>query len=107
MPIVGRSWAKKEANFSDEKGSVNRGCRDKSGVIGPLLTGAEMSDDTAIADDELGMIQSRFLTPFTPVYRCWKYTQKVSLCLTFRPARRDFLMANIGQEVVPCQADRA
>jgi hypothetical protein len=31
---------------------VDRGCRDMSGVIGPLLQGAEVSDDQGIADDE-------------------------------------------------------
>ena len=32
---------------------MDRGCRDISGVIGPLLEGAEVSDDGGIADDEL------------------------------------------------------
>jgi hypothetical protein len=36
--------------------SVNRGCRDMTGVIGPRLEGAEVSDDTAIADDEQRML---------------------------------------------------
>ena len=31
---------------------MDRGCRDISGVIGPLLEGAEVSDDGGIADDE-------------------------------------------------------
>ena len=43
----------------------------------------------------------------TPVDIRSKYVQEVSLCLTFRSARRDFPTANLGQEVVPCQADRA
>ena len=31
---------------------MDRGCRDISGVIGPLAEGAEVSDDGRIADDE-------------------------------------------------------
>jgi hypothetical protein len=52
-----------------------------SGVIGALLEGAEMGDDTAIADDELRTLMAPFATPFTPVCRCWKHAKKpATLC---------------------------
>ena len=35
---------------------MDRGCRDISGVIGPLAEGAEVSDDGRIADDESSRI---------------------------------------------------
>jgi hypothetical protein len=38
--------------LESQKESLDRGCRDISGVIGPLAEGAEVSDDGRIADDE-------------------------------------------------------
>src|SRR5205823_171222 len=53
---------KKEANFSDEEKSVNRGCRDTACVIGPLLEGANVSNEgdcrRQVADVDVALPQA-------------------------------------------------
>src|SRR5947208_2047892 len=68
--------------LGSQKESLDRGCRDISGVIGPLAEGAEVSDDGRIADDESRMLVSRFSTPFTPCTNAgitWKKSHFVPL----------------------------
>ena len=84
---------------------MNRGCRDMSGVISPLLTGAEKSDDTAIGDDGLRMLQSRFLTPFTPVYGCLKCIPKTATSAILRGLRRGVQAAKLAQQAVAALRD--
>jgi GNAT superfamily N-acetyltransferase len=70
---------------------VDRGCRDISGVLRPLLEGAEMSDDGRIADDESSRragIGVAFLHAVYTMYKRWNYAEKVSLSPTFRDVRR-------------------
>jgi hypothetical protein len=78
--------------------SVNRGCRDMSGVIGPFLDGAEVGNAGRIVNDELRILMSHFPTSFTLVYGCLKSTPKTAIsaslgdlwraCLTARLARQ-------------------
>jgi hypothetical protein len=55
-----------------------------SDVIRPLVNGAEMSDDSAIADDERWTLTPLFRTPFTLLDRCSKNLPKTAIFAIFR-----------------------
>ncbi len=72
---------------------MNRGCREMSSVIGPLLDREEASDYGGIADDESRMVMamSRLPTLFTPVYGCSKNTLKTAISVLGNSRRRTCL----------------
>ena len=76
------------------------GCRDISRVIGPLLEGAEMSDDTAIADDKQRMLTSSLPAPFPRVYRCSKNTPKTAISATFQHVLGGLQTARLARQHV-------
>ena len=77
------------------------GCRDISGVIGPFLEGAEMSDDGGHCRRRVhGLLMSCFPTPFTLVYRCSKNTPKTAISATFRDLRRGLQAGRLARQHV-------
>ena len=56
---------------------MDRGCREISDVIRPLLEGAEMSDDGGDCRRRVPEVDVALPAPFTPVYRCSKKLEKL------------------------------
>jgi hypothetical protein len=79
---------------------VDRGCRDISGVIRPLLEGAEMSDDGGDCRRPVTEVDVALPTPFTPVYRCSKYTRKTAILAIFRDLRRGLQAGMLARQHV-------
>jgi hypothetical protein len=74
--------------LGSQKESLDRGCRDISGVVGPLAEGAEVSDDGRIADSGSERLVSRLATSFALLYKRWNYVEKAPLFATFQDVRR-------------------
>jgi hypothetical protein len=74
--------------LGSQKESPDRGCRDIYRTIGLLAERAEVSDDGRIADIGSGRLVSRFVTPFTLLYKRWNYVEKAPFFATFQDVRR-------------------
>ena len=78
---------------------MNCGCRDMAGVIGPLLEGAEVSDE-GIADDESADALVALPHAVYTSVQMLKNTPKTAISATFRDLRRGLQAGRLARQHV-------